>query len=186
MVLIIALAAILLVVVVRARRLLMPTPAEWAWDQANSEEEVAREAQQLIKKRPPGLSEESLRHQMWSSRRRAKRYRRLAEAYGREGAAWAESNMYTPYENKFARGEPVASMIDVSVPSAVEVEARSISSTVVISARSVFTVVNDPAWKLVDNDLLFSNRSIDVQILEGPCAGRIISIERAFLRRVPK
>jgi hypothetical protein len=184
MLVIVGIIALLLPVFVGARRRFKPTPAEWAWDLAESQEQDARNYLGLIEEKPSGISQKSLRDHVESSLRMAEWYRRLARTYTREGANWAEDVVFAPYEDKLARGVSVASMLDVSVPSTQEGDPPGVGGARAIPARTVLSVVNDPAWQLVDNDLVLSNRSIEVQILDGPHAGKIITIARAFLRRV--
>jgi hypothetical protein len=177
---IIGLIAVLLAVLVGARRHFRPTPSEWAWDRLESTEQYTRQHPRSIDNKPAGLSEKHMRD---FDQRRLTRDRRLARAYSQEGTDWSEGNQWEPYTERLANGELVSSMLDFSVPLTEDGGPSDVEGATAISTKTVFTVVNDPGWK-VDNDSLSAARSIEVQVMDGPHAGKHIKIDRAFLRRV--
>ncbi|MFO0954150.1 MAG: hypothetical protein U0835_23945 [Isosphaeraceae bacterium] len=170
----VALVALLTAMLKGSRRRLTPTPAEWAWDQADDCERSARVCQSSGALRR-AVSEDVLQAQAKAHLKEAARYRELARTYAAEGAPWAEAAAVWPYSDRLVEGETVATMADLPVGDAADAG--------LLPVRTVCVVVSDPAWK-VDDDGLSNQRLVEARVSEGPLAGRCVRLTRALIRRV--
>lgn len=178
---IVGVVALMLAGAVHVRRQLILTPAEWALHRAESCEQSAKTCRDMNAK--PHGSLGNLLEMAHRSLQMAGRYRRLAEGYESEGAAWAEQTGSAPYDDRLTTGETVATMLPAQGGLVKKAGVQGGAGSGVITARTVCVVSKDPAWE-VDDDGCFPGRLIEARVVDGPHTGVTVTIERAIVRRV--
>ena len=140
------------------------TPAGWArkWAAYHEAELKQKDGLGFV---TPGFDERS-----------AKRYRELAKGFEAVGATFEEGTLCGPFTDQLTRGEKFITQLAYRASSS---EGRVDGP---IPPGTACVVVWDGAF---DTDSCSDDRPIEVNILDGPHAGKLALIERIYLRRRP-